>query len=293
MQDLAGKVAVVTGGASGIGRALAEKFAAEGMKVVVADIEEPRLNEVVEAIRADGGEAIGVVVDVSSADSVAALHAAATAAFGPADVVCNNAGVGGGGAIAEASIQTWEWTLGVNLWGVIHGLRTFLPDMIEAGAGHIVNTASIAGHISSAGMGPYNATKFAVVTISETLHQEMLADETGVKVSCLCPGFVATNILTSERNRPERLMDAQGLLPSGDAPSALDDMGGLDAISEIYAAQLSPTVVADLVVDAIRAGDFWIFTDDKFEDAIRARHDHIQERRTPQANAHLGEKLFQ
>ena len=175
MKDLAGRVAVVTGGASGIGRGLAERFATESMRVVVADIEEPPLHETVRSIRAAGGEAMAVTCDVSSWPSVEALRDACTSAYGPADVLCNNAGVAATGTMAELSLQSWEWCLGVNLWGVIHGCRAFLDAMIERGSGHIVNTASILGHLSSAGLGPYNVSKHGVVAISETLHAEMLA----------------------------------------------------------------------------------------------------------------------
>ena len=152
MKDLTGRVAVVTGGASGIGRGMAERFAASSMRVVVADVEEPPLHETVQSIRADGGEATGVVCDVSSWSSVEALRDACTDAYGPADVLCNNAGVAGQGAVAEASLKTWEWCLGVNLWGVIHGCRAFLPAMIEQGSGHVVNTASVLGHLCSPGV---------------------------------------------------------------------------------------------------------------------------------------------
>ena len=207
MEELAGRVAVVTGGASGIGRALAERFAAESMRVVVADVEEPPLNETVRSIRDGGGEATAAVCDVASWPSVQALRDATLEAYGPADVLCNNAGVASTGNMADASLKTWEWCLGVNLWGVIHGCRAFLPAMIERGSGHVVNTASILGHMISAGLGPYNVSKHGVVALSETLHAEMAAAETGVGVTCLCPGIVSTNIMDSDRNRPERLLD--------------------------------------------------------------------------------------
>ncbi|RMH79235.1 MAG: SDR family NAD(P)-dependent oxidoreductase, partial [Actinomyces sp.] len=172
-----------------------------------------------------------------------------------------------------------------NLWGVVHGLRAFLPAMIARGEGHVVNTASIAGHVCSPGMGPYNASKFAVVAISETLHQEMLRDGTGVGVTCLCPGFVATDILDSERNRPEPLLDAT---PPG---SGLDEQTRA-AVADAYAAQLDPAVVAELVLDAVRAGAFWVFTDDVFDDLVAARHAEIRERRTPPLHPHIAERLL-
>lgn len=295
MKDLAGRVAVVTGGASGIGRGLAERFAAESMSVVVADIEEPPLHDTVEAIRASGGEALAVVCDVSSWPSVKALGDACTDAYGPADVLCNNAGVAAGGPIAELSLKSWEWCLGVNLWGVIHGCQAFLGPMIERGSGHIVNTASILGHLTSAGIGPYNVSKHGVVALSETLRAEMLAARTGVGVTCLCPGLVSTNILDSERNRPESLQDQWGV------DSTLDsDLvgGGPDsetraALRDLYSQALSPTAVADMVVEAILADQMWLFTDSDFDAAIAARHRAIEARHTPSGAASLASALFE
>ena len=295
MRDLAGRVAVVTGGASGIGRGMAERFAAESMRVVVADIEEPPLHEAVRSIEAAGGEAVAVVCDVSSWPSVEALRDACTDAFGPADVLCNNAGVAATGTTAELSLKSWEWCLGVNLWGVIHGCRAFLGAMIERGSGHIVNTASVLGHLTSAGIGPYNVSKHGVVAFSETLHAEMLAEETGVGVTCLCPGLVSTNILDSERNRPEHLQDRPGIdgvwdsdLVAGDAESETRA-----AIRDLYTQALRPSAVADLVVRAIRAREFWLFTDGDFDAAIAARHRDIEARRTPPGPASLASALLE
>ena len=282
MEDLAGRVAVVTGGASGIGRALAERLAAESMRVVVADIEEPPLSETVRSIRAAGGEAIAVACDVASWPSVEALRDKVVQAYGPADVLCNNAGVAATGNVAELSLKSWEWCLGVNLWGVIHGCRAFLGAMIGRGSGHIVNTASILGHLSSAGLGPYNVSKHGVVAISETLHAEMLAEGTGVGVTCLCPGLVSTNILDSERNRPERLLDEDG---AGSWDSGAVAAGAGDdaraAIRELYSQAMDPSQVADMVLEAIAADRLWLFTDVDFDAAIAARHRDIEARRTP------------
>ena len=295
MKDLAGRVAVVTGGASGMGRGMAERFAAESMRVVVADIEEPPLNDTVDAIRTAGGEAIGVVCDVSSWPSVEALRDACTEAYGPADVLCNNAGVAATGTMSELSLKSWEWTLGVNLWGVIHGCQAFLGAMVERGSGHIVNTASVLGHITSAGIGPYNVSKHGVVALSETLHAEMLAEATGVGVTCLCPGLVSTNILDSERNRPERLQDHPGVDAAWDSDLVA---GGAEsetraAIRDLYAQALDPSKVADMVVDAIRASQLWLFTDHDFDGAIAARHRDIEARRTPGAPASLAAALLE
>lgn len=293
MEDLAGRVAVVTGGASGIGRALAERFAAESMRVVVADVEEPPLNETVDSIRSAGGEATAAVCDVSSWSSVAALRDAVAEAYGPADVLCNNAGVAGTGEISAASLNTWEWCLGVNLWGVVHGCRAFLPAMIERGSGHVVNTASILGLMTSVGLGPYNVSKHGVVALSETLHAEMLASDTGVGVTCLCPGLVSTNIMDSERNRPERLFDGadRGTWDSV-ATAGGADSDARAAVRELYSHALRPAAVADLVVDAIAAGQLWLFTDGDFDSVIAARHRDIEARRTPGHPASLVSSLL-
>lgn len=292
MDEIIGKVAVVTGGASGIGRATAVALAAEGASVVVADIEQPPLDDAVAEIAAAGGTAIGVSCDVSSWESVDALRARCESEFGPADIVMNNAGVAGGGAISAIELPAWEWTLGVNLWGVIHGVKAFLPAMIERGSGHIVNTASIAGHLTSAGMGAYNTTKHAVSGFTETLQQEMLHGETGVGVTCLCPGFVATNIISSERNRPERFREGGPDL----AGEGIDDGGPADqagdAIADAYAAQMDPAVVAEQVLDAIRHDRFWLFTDDFADEMIRERHADIEARANPGRRSHLVELLF-
>ena len=285
IDDLDGRVAVVTGAASGIGRALAVRCAAEGMRVVAADVEEPPLTDTVTTISEAGGTAIGQVCDVSDWDAVDALRAATADAFGTADLVVNNAGVSGTGPFGTLDLATWRWTLGVNLWGVIHGITAFLPGMVERGSGHIVNTASIAGHLTSPSMGPYNASKHAVVAISETLHEEMLQASTGVGVTCLCPGFVATNIVDSERNRPEEH------LPPG-SPGPVDLGEAAAAVRDAYAAQLDPDVVAGQVVDAVRAGDFWLFTDHSADDMIRERHADIEARRTPGPRPHLLELMF-
>src|SRR5690242_3542400 len=162
MKDLAGKVAVVTGAASGIGLGLATRFVAEGAKVVLADVEKPALDDAVSKLEADGGEVAGVVTDVTVPAQVDALADAAFARFGEVHMLCNNAGVGGGGLSWEAPLSTWEWVLGVNMWGVIHGLRAFVPRMLGQPEGHVVNTASVAGLVAAPFMGPYNASKHAV-----------------------------------------------------------------------------------------------------------------------------------
>ncbi|MDE0701970.1 MAG: SDR family NAD(P)-dependent oxidoreductase [Acidimicrobiaceae bacterium] len=223
------------------------------------------------------------------------LRARCESVFGPADVVMNNAGVAGGGSISALDLKAWEWTLAVNLWGVIHGVKAFLPAMIERGSGHVINTASIAGHLTSTGMGAYNASKHAVIAFSETLQQEMLEGNTGVGVTCLCPGFVATNIINSERNRQERYLDPGPDLGSdvGDSldGTQLGDAGS--AIADLYAAQMDPAKVAEQVVAAIRANQFWLFTDDLADGMIRERHADIERKATPRKRSHLVELMLE
>ncbi len=259
MQDLTGKVAVVTGGASGIGKAMATRFAAEGMHVVIADIEEAPLA----AAAAEIG-ALGVRTDVADADSVAALAGATIDRFGGVHVLCNNAGVGGGGQIKDLTLKDWKWVIDVNLWGVIHGVTSFLPHLLaNPDGGHIVNTASVAGLVAGPGIGPYNAAKSGVVAISETLRAELAADESRVGVSVLCPGYVTTNIFTSQRNRPAELRNER---PKGAARAANKGIA-----SEALAQGLDPAVVAGMVLDAIRAEQFWVVTHPEYFSVIAER----------------------
>ncbi len=252
MQQLAGKVAVVTGGASGIGLALAERFAAEGMKVVLADVEEPALRAAEAALTEGGAEVLAVPTDVSVAESVEQLAARTNERFGTAHVVCNNAGVAGVHQAWEGPLSIWEWTLGVNLWGVVHGIRAFLPTLLEQGEGHIVNTASMAGVRPMPFIAPYVASKHAVVGLSESLFYELALLDSAVKVSVLCPTWVRTSIVEGDRNWPSRL---------GPRPETTNDTSReLAALGQQKtAAGLEPATVADLVVDAIGAERFWVF----------------------------------
>lgn len=279
--ELLNATAVITGGASGIGRAMATRFAAAGARVVIGDIEEPSIDDTVASLEADGAEAVGVRCDVSEPASVDALRDAAIERFGTVDVVCLNAGVAAGGPMHELDLIDWKWTLDVNLFGVIHGVTSFLPAMRDADRGHLVITASVAGLLSYPWMGPYNASKHAVASIGETLHHE-LAD-TGVNVSVLCPGLVNTNILDSERNRPEQLRK----------PALADDGGTSelrDMAAAIYEGAMDPSVVADQVHDAIVAEQFWIITDHVFDEAVTQRHREIEHRSNPILRGHLLEE---
>jgi NAD(P)-dependent dehydrogenase (short-subunit alcohol dehydrogenase family) len=271
MQDLQGKVAVITGGASGIGRAVADRAAAEGMKIVLGDIEEGPLKEAVDELTGQGADALGVVTDVADAASVQALRDAALERFSAVHLVHNNAGIGLGGPIWEVSEDDWRWIIGVNLWGVIHGVRTFAPLLIAQGEGHIVNTASIAGLIVAPFLGPYNATKQAVVAISETLAKDLQSVGSPVGVSVLCPGFVQTRIAESERNRPD-------WAPTRDAEGA-EALRGL--VQEMVDGGITPTVVADRVIDAVRTDTFYILTHPELDSAVTTRFEDILQRRAP------------
>jgi NAD(P)-dependent dehydrogenase (short-subunit alcohol dehydrogenase family) len=254
MQELNGRVAVVTGGASGIGFGLASAFAAEGMKVVIGDIEAAALDDAVAKLEAAGAEAIGVRTDVSDDASVAALAAAAVDRFGAIHVACNNAGVGGGGLSWEMPLSTWEWVLGVNMWGVIHGIRAFVPILMQQEEAHLVNTASIAGLVAGPIMGPYNASKHAVVALSETLYHEMALMAPQVKVSVLCPGWVKTRIADSARNRPAH----------DEAEEAGDGNARL-LLESVIERGMPPEQLAAIVLDAIRSERFWILPHDEAE----------------------------
>ena len=249
MEVGAGKVAVVTGAGSGIGLALSHAFAAEGCTVVLADVQQDALDSAAAAVGAHGVDTLAIRVDVSDREQVEALARATIDRFGGVHIVCNNAGVAGAGDPWFGPIEGWEWTFGVNLWGVVHGVRAFLPHLI-AGGGHIVNTASMAGLY--AGLSPvYDATKHGVVALSESLYHTMQAAQLGVGVSCLCPGWVKTGILDSERNWPSQY----GAVPERDAGAEVSRNYVQRAIDE----GMQPAVVADLVVDAIRADRYWIF----------------------------------
>lgn len=260
VEDLRGKVAVVTGGASGIGRALAHAFAAEGMKVVLADRDEPRMRAV-EAELAEGGtEVLPVVCDTSLEHSVEALAQTTLERFGAAHLLCNNAGVVGKGDPWTGPMSTWDWVVGVNLYGVIHGIRAFLPIMEAQGEGHIVNTASMAGLVALPGAAPYNVTKHGVVALSEGLFIELRHRGSPVGVSVLCPGFVRTNLMDGQTWQ-QRLGDEPS--PSSNPMAVAID--GL--LRQGVESGIEPHVVAAEVVDAVRSGRLWILTHPDMRDA--------------------------
>ena len=278
MRDLKGKVAVVTGGASGIGRAMAERFAREGMKIVLADIEAAPLAQAREEIGRDGVEVIAVQTDVSRWEQVQELARETFEAFGTAHLVCNNAGIAaGGGAAWETSQADWEWTIGVNLWGVIHGVRAFVPRLVQQGEGHVVNTASIAGLVTVPGLSPYCVTKQGVVALSECLHHDLtLRAEGKVKVSVLCPAWVKTRISESERNRPASL-------PHSPVRELSEQERATDgAVRAAVAMGIPPEVVAEKVLRAVLEDRFWILTHPKTKRMIENRMRGILDEMRPE-----------
>lgn len=254
MQDLAGKTAFVTGGASGIGLALAQAFAGAGMKVMLADIEAGALDAAVSGLRASGADVHGVICDVADAGSVDRAAAETFRTFGKVHVLCNNAGVAAGSGIDDISLDSWRWVMDVNVMGVVHGVRAFLPHIRAHGeGGHVVNTASMAGLQSGGGFSPYAASKYAVVSMSEGLAKQL--DGLGVGVSVLCPSFVRTRIGESGRNRQQ---DRYGA-PPVHAPDS--QAGKLSAwIADKLRTGLDPAVLASRTIDAIREGELYVFT---------------------------------
>jgi NAD(P)-dependent dehydrogenase (short-subunit alcohol dehydrogenase family) len=287
MKDLNDKVAVITGGASGMGLAFAHRFAAAGMKVAIGDIEEPALEAAVAELVASGAEVFGSRCDVTDIDSFRRFAADAEEAFGPAHVVCLNAGVAGGGEMVDLTLSDWNWVLGVNLWGVVHGLDIYLKGLVARNEGHVVVTASVAGHTSFPGIGPYNASKHAVSAIAETLHNELVVAGSDVGVTSLCPGFVATGIFDSGRNRPEHLLDALAELPSE------EQLERRQMIQEWMAQNAKdPTEVADLIHGAVLEQTFWVFTDPDHIESIERRHEEIRGRRNPSQEQSIGLSLM-
>ena len=257
MENLVGKVAVVTGAGSGIGKAMAERFVAEGMKVVLADLDEVRLRSVESQLSEAGGDVLPVACDTALEESVQSLAQRTLDHYGAAHVLCNNAGVVGTGDPWTGPMSVWEWVVGINLYGVIHGIRAFLPIMQEQGEGHIVNTASVAGLLAMAGAAPYNVTKTGVVALSEGLFVELKGTGSPVGVSVLCPGFVRTELM-KQMTWADRL---------GEQPVATTNPVGqfMDQILRDGVEQgISPADVAEQVVIAIREERFWILTHPEF-----------------------------
>jgi len=273
MKKLKGKVAAVTGAASGLGRSMALAFAAEGMDVALADVDEVNLTAVADEVQEKGVRAITLKVDVSQAAQVDGFRDQTIARLGAVHVVCNNAGVAPLGAAWESSAADWEWVLGVNLWGVIHGVRAFVPALIAQKEGHIVNTASVAGLISPPGMGAYNVTKHAVVALSETLYHDLRERKSKVGVSVLCPAYVPTGIADCERSRPKHLAASE----KSRETQAKEAM----VRKAVKSGKISAEEVAQAVVKAVKADRFYILTHEGIRPAIRARMEDILKARAP------------
>ncbi len=260
MKDFQGKVAVVTGAASGIGRALAAKSAQEGMKAVLADVEDGALKQAKEELQASGAQVLAIPTDVSQAGEVEALARITFDTYGAVHLLFNNAGVSAGTTVWESSLADWQWVLGVNLWGVIHGVHFFVPRMLaQDSEGHIVNTASAFGLVSSSGAGVYKVSKYGIVTLSETLALELAARGARLKVSVLCPGFVNTRVMDAERNRPLALANVPEKQQMSPEVAAMTE-AAMHAFRQLIQAGLPPSQVADLVFDAIRREQFYILT---------------------------------
>jgi NAD(P)-dependent dehydrogenase (short-subunit alcohol dehydrogenase family) len=273
MNDLKGKVAAVTGAASGLGRSMALAFADEGTHVALGDVDEKGLQDTEHAVRERGVKATSLRVDVARAPDVEAFRERALSALGAVHIVCNNAGVSPLGAAWENSVADWQWILGVNLWGVIHGVRAFTPHLMAQNEGHIVNTASVSGLISVPGSAAYNVTKHAVVTLSESLHHDLRERNSAVGVSVLCPAYVPTRITESERSRPPELAASQKSKETLAREAMLR--------KAVTSGKVSADQVAQAVVAAVKENRFYILTHPRIKGAIQARMEDILEGRAP------------
>lgn len=277
MRKFDGRVAVITGGGSGMGEAMAWRFAREGMKIVVADIDAAAAGKVCDALKAAGHQALPVRADVGKAEEVQALADAAFGTFGSVDLLCNNAGVVPSGRfrpVWEYPLEDWKWSFDVNLMGIAHGLRSFVPRMLAQGTeGHIVTTASVAGLVSGSGSPVYSAAKHAAVRITEALYASLRELKAPIGVTLLCPGLVNTRIYESERNRP------QDLRPEGGAAEESTELKAIAA--ELYTGAISPAEVADMVFAAVCENQFYVLTTNTFDKEIGHRMQAILERRNP------------
>jgi len=277
MKDFAGKTAVVTGAASGMGRAFAERFAAEGMKVVLADIEAPALDAAVAQMSDAGHDVIGVLTDVSKQEALQELAQRAVDAYGKVHVVCNNAGVDGYlGTIWEASPRDWQWTFGVNFWGVVHGVTAFMPILLAQGEeAHIVNTSSATAIVPGSNI--YSVTKHAVLAYSEAIYAQLKQIDAKVGISALCPGTVNTKLFYGGRNRPEELRNPGQSFGNEPGDEARVTLRG------VLAQSIPPSDVADILVDAIRNERFYVLTDEAWDERSRLREEAILARGVPPA----------
>ena len=277
MRDFQNKVAVITGAASGIGRGLAERCALEGMKVVLADVEETALDQTAQELKGTGADVLAVRTDVSKSEEIEALANKTLDAFGAVHLLFNNAGVGAGTTVWESTLADWEWVLGVNLWGVIYGVRTFVPIMMKQNDEcHIVNTASIAGLTSGPSLGVYKVSKHGVVSLSETLACELATIGSKIKVSVLCPAGVNTRIMNSERNRPAEMQNDSLVESTHPAVKQMDEL-----LRQLIETGMSPAQIADAVFDAISSEKFYILTHAEMKPMVQKRMEDIQQERNP------------
>lgn len=275
MKAFAGKVAVITGAGSGFGREFARTGAALGMKLALADVQADALAATVAELEGQGAQVFGETVDVSKAEDVERLAARTLDTFGGAHVLFNNAGVAVGGLAWESSVRDWEWVLGVNVWGVIHGMRVFTPIMLaQGGEAHIVNTASVAGLVNPQMMAAYNVSKHAVVSLSETLHHDLKLVGSSIGVSVLCPAFVPTGINASDRNRPADL--------ANDAPPTASQAALKAQLDKaVTSGKITAPQVSAMTFDAIREERFYVITHEKMMPSIELRLQDVVQRRNP------------
>jgi NAD(P)-dependent dehydrogenase (short-subunit alcohol dehydrogenase family) len=276
MKDFKDKVAVITGAASGIGRGIANRAVKEGMKVVLADIEEKALIQAEKELKSSGATLLSVLIDVSKAEDVEKLAQKTIDTFGEVHLLCNNAGIGPYGVTWECSLSDWKWIMDVNLWGVIHGIRTFIPIMLKQNTEcHIVNTASLSGLMANEiGQGMYIVTKYGVVGLTEIISKELSLLKSKIKVHALCPGMVKTRIIDCERNRPAELCnDITEQIEHPELEQIWEAMYGLAEAGE------SPDKVGDIVFEAIKENIFYILTDTKlyYRRMIQTRNEEIME----------------
>jgi NAD(P)-dependent dehydrogenase (short-subunit alcohol dehydrogenase family) len=279
MKDFNGRTAVITGAGSGFGLEASRIAARRGMHVVMADVQADALDKAADEIRGLGAQVLAQRLDVSDAAAVEALAAATKSRFGAPHVVFNNAGVGSGGLIWENSLKDWQWVLGVNLWGVIHGVRAFTPMMLAAAEadpgyqGHIVNTASMAGLVNMPNMGVYNVSKHAVVSLSETLFQDLSLVTAQVHAHVLCPFFVPTGIHQSERNRPADMADER--------PTRSQLIGRAMGEKAVTSGRVTAAQVAQNVFDAVEANSFYIYSHPKALASVQVRLEDVMQQRNP------------
>jgi NADP-dependent 3-hydroxy acid dehydrogenase YdfG len=278
LKEFKNKVAVITGGASGIGLGIARRCVREGMRVVIADVEESALSQAEEELKSMGGTVLAVVTDVSKGDHVEALAKKAVETFGAVHLLCNNAGVAADGTIWECSLPAWEWAVGVNIWGAVNGIRTFVPIMLAQDTEcHIVNTASIAGLTPYHPGASYHVTKHAVVALSENLYRSLGERGSKIKTSVLCPGFVRTRILSATRNLPAEELAASNMQPM---PREAEE-AAWDYLEKNNFKVLSPDQMAEVVFTAIQEEKFYILTHPEFNATVKERMENILQGRNP------------